>query len=153
MKPSVRSSPADELNIGVGILVFDSSHKKILLGKRKNSFRAGKWGIPGGRVGMKESIEDAMKRELWEETGIKPIIFEYLGAVREYQKENNGSFIHFIFKCTKYSGEVSNMEPKKCEGWVWHDLKKLPKNIFILKGHKIALDLFTKKTHLVDYVG
>jgi ADP-ribose pyrophosphatase YjhB (NUDIX family) len=150
MKPSVRSSPADELNIGVGILVFDASQTKILLGKRKNSFRAGTWGIPGGRVGITEPIEVAMKRELWEETGIKPMKSECLGVVREYQKELSGSFIHFIIKCTKYSGEVTNVEPKKCEGWVWHDLKKLPKNI--LKGHKLALKLLTQQGHFVDYV-
>jgi len=151
MKPSVRSSPADELNIGVGILVFDASQTKILLGKRKNSFRAGTWGIPGGRMAMTESIEDAMRRELWEETGIKPIKFEYVGVVREHQKELSGSFIHFIFKCTKYAGEVINMEPAKCEEWVWQDINELPQNT--LKGHKLALDLLRKKTHLVDYVG
>ncbi len=151
MKTQSLTSSVDEQNIGVGIFVFDSSQTKILLGKRKNSFRAGTWGIPGGRVGMKESIEDAMKRELSEEAGIKPIKFEYLGVVREYQKELSGSFIHFIFKCTKYSGEVTNVELKKCEGWVWYDLSELPKNV--LKGHELALDLLAKKTHLVDYVG
>ncbi len=151
MKTQSLSSSLDEQNVGVGIFVFDKTGKKVLLGKRKNSFRAGTWGIPGGRATMTESIEDAMKRELWEETGIKPIKFEYLGVVREYQKELSGSFIHFIFKCTKYSGEIKNVEPSKCERWVWHDLKKLPKNI--LKGHKLALDLLTNKSHLVDYVG
>ncbi len=151
MKLSTPSQPKDEQNVGVGILVFDSTQKKILLGKRKNSFRAGTWGIPGGRVGITESIEDAMKRELREETGVKPIQYKYLGVVREYQKENNGPFIFFIFKCTKYAGDIKNMEPDKCEGWVWHDLNKLPKNI--LKGHKLALDLLTQKNHLVDYVG
>lgn len=146
-----RAHIIDEQNIGVAIFVLDSTQDKILLGKRKNSFRAGTWGVPAGRVGITESIEDAMKRELCEETGIKPIKFEYLGVVREYQKELSGSFIHYVFNCTKYSGEVTNVEPKKCEGWVWHDLKKLPKNI--LRGHKLALDLFTQKNHLVDYIG
>jgi len=151
MKTQSLTSSVDEQNIGVGILVLDSSQKKILLGKRKNSFRAGTWGLPGGRVGVTETIENAMKRELLEEVGIKPTKFEYLGVVREYQKELSGSFIHFIYICTKYSGKITNMEQEKCEGWVWHDLIKLPKNI--LKGHKLALDLLTKKTHLVDYVG
>ena len=59
---------------------------------------------------MTESIEDAMERELWEETGIKPIKFEYLGVVREYQKELSGSFIHFMYICTKYSGKITTME-------------------------------------------
>lgn len=140
----------DEHNIGVGILIFDASQTKILLGKRKNSFRSGTWGVPGGRVGKKELIEEAMKREIREETGIKPIQYKYLGVVREYQRENNGPFIFFFFKCTKYSGEVTNMEPKKCEGWVWHDLNKLPKNI--LNGHKLALKLLAQQGHFVDYV-
>lgn len=150
IKPSLRSSPADEHNIGVGIFVFDSTQTKILLGKRINSFRSGTWGMPSGRVRIQETIEDTMKRELLEEAGVKPVEFEYLGVVREYQNELTDSFTHFIFKCTKYSGVVTNMEPKKCGGWLWYDLNNLPNNI--LKGHKLALDLLTQKTHLVDCV-
>jgi 8-oxo-dGTP diphosphatase len=151
MRTQTVAQPKDEQNIGVGIFVFDSSHKKVLLGKRKNSFRAGTWGIPGGRVGVTETIENAMKRELHEEAGIQPTKFEYLGVVREYQKELLGSFIHFIYKCTKYSGKITTMEPEKCEGWVWHDLSELPKNVLV--GHELALDLLSQKTHLVDCIG
>jgi ADP-ribose pyrophosphatase YjhB (NUDIX family) len=150
MKKRSTSISKDEHNIGVSIFLFDSTQTNILLGKRKNSFRAGTLKLPGGHVRVTESIVDTMKRELQEETGVVPIRYKYLGVIREYQKENNGSFIHFIFKCTKYSGVVTNMEPKKCGGWLWYDLKNLPNNI--LKGHKLALDLLTQKTHLVDFV-
>ena len=151
MKHPAHSKNADEHNIGVGILILDTSKTKILLGKRKNSFRAGTWGIPSGRVGMTETIEKAMIRELDEETGIKPVKFEYLGVVREYQKELSGSFVHFIFKCTKYAGEIKNMEADKCEGWIWHDIKRLPKNV--LKGYKLSVQLLSQRHHFIDLAG
>lgn len=150
MKPSVRSCPADEKNIGVGILVFDSSKTKILLGKRRNCFRAGMWGIPAGRVCTTELIKDAMHRELREETGTIAVNFKYLGVVREYQEELSGSFIHFIYLCTQYAGIITNVEPEKCEGWTWHNLKHLPQNI--LRGHRRALDLLTQHSPIVEYV-
>jgi len=123
--------------IGVSILLFDKTRKKILLGKRKNSYRSGWYGMPGGRLDLEESLIDCCKRELQEETGIQATSLAYLGVIRELQEGYN--FIHFAFTCTDYKGEPKVMEPEKCEAWEWHALNELPTNI--LKGQKGALDI------------
>lgn len=44
---------------------------EILLIKRKEDPFQGKWALPGGFMEMEESLEEAARRELEEETGIK----------------------------------------------------------------------------------
>lgn len=55
--------------LGVGAIVLDND--RILLVKRKNSPYKGYWGVPGGRVEYGERLEEAVKRELFEETGLE----------------------------------------------------------------------------------
>lgn len=44
---------------------------EILLIQRKDSPFKDMWALPGGFMEMEESLEEAARRELWEETGIK----------------------------------------------------------------------------------
>ena len=55
----------------LGTIVIVVSGGKILMGKRKNSYGLGLYGMPGGRVNNSEKIIDCAKRELTEETGLK----------------------------------------------------------------------------------
>ena len=56
-----------ELCVGA-IAIIDG---EILLVKRANPPEAGKWSIPGGHVLVNESLERAVERELYEETGLR----------------------------------------------------------------------------------
>lgn len=53
--------------------IIKNKSNKILLLKRskKNKYYIGKWQLPGGKVEFGEEIDIAIKRELFEETGIK----------------------------------------------------------------------------------
>jgi mutator protein MutT len=54
--------------VGVGAIII--SEGKILIEKRKNEPSKGKWSIPGGLVELGENIEQAVIREVKEETGL-----------------------------------------------------------------------------------
>ena len=56
----------DQPIVGVGAVVLNKG--KILLEKRKNEPGKGKWSIPGGLVDLGESPEQAVIREVLEET-------------------------------------------------------------------------------------
>ena len=54
-----------------GAIIKDN---KILLIKRKNDPFKGKWALPGGFVEYGEKVEDAVVREVLEETGVIAVI-------------------------------------------------------------------------------
>ena len=58
----------DQPVVGVGAIIV--SEGKILLERRKNEPSRGKWSIPGGLVELGESVEQAVIREVKEETGL-----------------------------------------------------------------------------------
>jgi 8-oxo-dGTP diphosphatase len=68
------------IKISVDAVVFgyESGTISVLLIKRKYAPFKGKWAIPGGFVLNEESLEDAVERELFEETGIKISYLEQL---------------------------------------------------------------------------
>lgn len=132
--------------IGVFVIVVNSK-KEILLGERKNCYKAGWHGFPGGRLELDESIEDCARRELLEETGLKAKSLRYVGVIRERQDGYN--FVHFGFICDKYEGYPELIEPDKCGGWDFYSQDSVPART--LAGHLAGIQLLNGiKTDLVD---
>ncbi len=80
--------------IGVCVITVNKD-KKILLGKRRNSYKQGMFGLPGGRLNLNESLADCVKRELEEETG-REILPGHKAALDIFI--NPGSFIRDILE-------------------------------------------------------
>lgn len=131
--------------IGTCALLLNSQGQ-VLLGKRKNSYKAGYYGLPGGRIELNEPISTAIAREVQEETGIKLDNLKYIGVVRENQ--GGYDFIHFVYVAQNVSQDPQLCEPEKCEGWEWVDLDSVDESV--LPGHLAAIQLFKTKEFLVD---
>jgi 8-oxo-dGTP pyrophosphatase MutT (NUDIX family) len=52
----------------VGALIFNPQGEVLMIQTHKWSH---KWGIPGGKIKLNESSEDALRREIMEETGLQ----------------------------------------------------------------------------------
>lgn len=131
-------------HIGVCVILVNPAGL-ILFGRRKNSYKAGMLGLPGGRVEVHEPLQDAAQRELWEETGISGLNLQYVGVVRENQEGYD--FLHFVFSAKQVEVAPVLCEPDKCEGWQWLEYTG---QTSILPGHALAVEMFQNKLTLSD---
>lgn len=69
----------------------------ILLIERKHEPFKGCWALPGGYVGMEESLEEAARRELQEETGIRGVELQQLGAVGDPGRDPRGPTVTILY--------------------------------------------------------
>src|SRR5436189_5390588 len=76
--------PRAALTVDCVVFGFDEGELKVLLIERALEPFKGKWALPGGFVRVDETVDDAARRELGEETGLKDVFLEQLytfGAV------------------------------------------------------------------------
>ena len=74
-----------------GAVVFDAAGR-LLLVRRANPPAQGRWSIPGGRVEAGESHEQAVVRELHEETGLRGVVVREVGTV-EREAPDGGTYV------------------------------------------------------------
>ncbi len=74
--PSKYDRPSVTVDVVIFTLLKGTLH--VLLVKRKQWPFAGMWALPGGFVHMDESLDDAARRELREESGIDQVYLEQL---------------------------------------------------------------------------
>lgn len=95
------------LTVG-GIIFIDNA---VVLIKRKYPPEAGKWTIPGGAVRMGELIEDALKREIIEETGLTIKVNKLIEIAEKVIRDEEGKIkYHYIildYLCEYISGSVT----------------------------------------------
>lgn len=70
--------PHPALTVDGVVFGLDNESLKILLIQRKLEPFRGKWALPGGFVHIDESLDDAVRRELFEETGLEKVFLEQL---------------------------------------------------------------------------
>jgi 8-oxo-dGTP diphosphatase len=70
---------------------------QLLLIKRGNEPFVGKWAFPGGFVDMDEELEDAVLRELKEETGLTGVALEQMHTFGKVGRDPRGRQITIAF--------------------------------------------------------
>lgn len=103
-------------NRGVSVDALVVHKDKILLIKRGVEPHKGKWGTPGGYVGWDESAEEAVLRELKEETGLTAKSVQFL-AVRSNPNRHPNQVITFAYRVEVESEKIMSGDDAVDIGW------------------------------------
>lgn len=83
-------------------------NKQILLIKRKNQPFKGKWALPGGFVEYGEKTEEAVIREVFEETGLKTKIKKLVGVYSDPERDPRGHTVSVVYLLEIYKGRIKS---------------------------------------------
>jgi len=126
-------------SVTVDIILFTITEEtlKVLLVKRRIEPFRNMWALPGGFVGMNETLDQAAKRELQEETGVKEHYLEQLYTFGEPERDPRGRVITISYfalinsKNLKLKADTDVIEAE------WFSIDNLPELAF---DHKEILN-------------
>ena len=133
-KPSV--------TVDIVIFTIKDDDLNVLLVRRKITPFKDDWALPGGFVRIDESLEDAAKRELKEETGVKDVYLEQLFSFGDPNRDPRGRVITIAYMALVNSGNIKLKATTDVSDAQWFSVKKIPKLAF---DHKKILDYSLKR--------
>lgn len=81
------SHPRPALAVDCVVFGLDAESLKVLLIERDREPFAGRWALPGGFVRLQETLDEAARRELREETGLENLYLEQLYTFGELDRD------------------------------------------------------------------
>lgn len=110
------------LQVGASVIV-ENEQGEVLLQKRTDNHC---WGYAGGSVELDEVVEDAARRELFEETGLVALELELFGVFSGkdthyvYPNGDEVSNVDIVYLCKQFEGSL------KCQEKEVEDLRFFP---------------------------
>ena len=106
--------------VGVGAAILDGD--RVLLVKRGHAPLKGHWSLPGGTVELGETLENALAREVREETGLEITIGPVVEVFDRIDRSPDGRIAyHFVivdFACTTTGGHLAHASDAEDARWV-----------------------------------
>jgi 8-oxo-dGTP pyrophosphatase MutT (NUDIX family) len=96
----------------LGVTALIERDGKLLLERRSDN---GQWGLIGGGVEIDESLEQALRREVLEETGLTVVSFELFGTFSDPSRIGhfaNGAVVRFVVLA--YTVHVEDFSTLRC---------------------------------------
>jgi 8-oxo-dGTP diphosphatase len=122
----IRSTQA-KFTVSVGVVIFDEMERVLLLDHVLRP-KSG-WGIPGGFINANEQPEDAVHREIKEETGLE------LENVKLWRIETRNLHFEMIFFATsRGNAEVKSREIIQVK---WFETNDLPSDLPLIQKNAI----------------
>ncbi len=117
----------DYVGVGVGALIFNENGEVFLIRREpKAKNEVGHWTIPGGTLEFNETMEECVRREVFEEIGVEIELDGQLPAIDHIIPDEGQHWVTNIFPARVLNGEPENLEPEKCDEIGWFPLDNLP---------------------------
>jgi len=131
-------------HVVVDALIIDEN--KILLIKRaEHLINGGKYALPGGYLDRDETAQQAVVREVMEETGYKVKVEKLFTIIdnpnRPQEDRQNVAFIYEV----RSLGKVGEHDPSEVLDVKWYDLEKLPSKADFAFDHFQTILEYKKK--------
>jgi 8-oxo-dGTP diphosphatase len=129
----------DDKIMGVGFGIMLTRGNRMILGKRHTDPEkassllggAGSWTFPGGKIHFGESFEEAVAREVFEETGLQ-IAGTRLDLISVSNDiVSNAHFVTLGFRQDLPYGEPEIREPDEITHWDWFPIFEPPTPLFV----------------------
>ncbi len=106
--------------VGVGAVVLDGG--RVLLIKRAHEPLKGQWSLPGGGVEVGETLEQAIVREVQEETGLDVDVGPIADVIDRIDRDSEGGVEHHFvlvdFVCRPRGGALQSASDADDAAWV-----------------------------------
>ncbi len=121
--------PATRFKLVSAVHLFFLRDRQVLLLRRYNTgYEDGKYSVVAGHLDGGEQVREAAIREACEEVGVElaPEDVEVVGVMHRL---SNDERVDWFVAIRRWSGEITNCEPGKCDDLAWFDLDALPPNL------------------------
>jgi len=121
------------------VAVVEFADERILIVKRRTVPFKGYWALPGGRVEAGESVEEAIVREVKEETGLDVEIVRKIGEYRERGFKDGVEYDYSpaCFLVKPIGGEILRQE-SEIEEIKLVKLEEVPKKLAFVHSRMIS---------------
>lgn len=131
-----------KLTVDAVVFGYEAGIISILLIKRKYEPFKNKWAIPGGFVLNEESLEEAVERELSEETGVRINYLEQLYTFGDLNRDPRGRVISVAYFGLVRPNTFKIVASTDAEEVKWFNINELPELSF---DHKDILEKAIKR--------
>jgi 8-oxo-dGTP diphosphatase len=119
--------PRPALTVDCVVFGLDVEGLKILLIRRGLEPFRNRWALPGGFVRIDESIDDAARRELREETGLENVFLEQLYTFGKLGRDPRERVVTVAYYALVNLADHGVQAASDADSAAWFDVRDLPK--------------------------
>lgn len=140
--PYTYEHPHPAVTVDAVVFGYDDADLKVLLIQRDGPPYRGRWALPGGFVEINEGLEDAVRRELEEETGITRLYLEQLYTFGEPKRDPRERIISVAYYALVKLVDHSVRAASDARNVAWFPVADLPQLAF---DHEEILDVALRR--------